>query len=100
MSIRVSNVRLDIDAPEAELPQHLARILGLRPEELHCWRILRKSLDARTRSALQFVYTAEVNLPEEEARITALAERGRSRQAVVELHEEPPFTMPSPGKVP
>ena len=31
MSIRIANVRLGIDEPEALLPEQLARILGLAP---------------------------------------------------------------------
>jgi len=62
MPIRVSNLRLRLDEPEAELSGHLARLLGLAPEDLPPWRILRKSLDARDKDALQFVYTAEVSV--------------------------------------
>ena len=63
MSLRISNVRLGIDTPEAELPRRLATILGVRPDDLLSWRILRKSLDARDKRSLQFVYSAEVVLP-------------------------------------
>ncbi len=69
MSLRISNVRLSVDEPEAVLPERLARILGLAPAALGHWRILRKSLDARNKNALQFVYTAEVSLLEDEDRI-------------------------------
>ena len=69
MSIRVSNLRLSLDEPEEALPVHLARALGVKPEVVIDWRILRKSLDARDRAALQFVYTAEVTLPADEDRV-------------------------------
>jgi uncharacterized FAD-dependent dehydrogenase len=100
MSLRVSNLRLGLDEPEAALPGHLARVLGLQREEVAQWRILRKSLDARHRGALQFVYTAEITLPEEEARIARLAKRAGSVRAIVERHEEAPFVMPPPGDMP
>src|SRR3954469_1571816 len=64
MPVRIFNVRLGIDEPEAVLPDRLARILGLPPAAVRRWRILRKSLDARHRDALQFVYTAEIAVPE------------------------------------
>jgi uncharacterized FAD-dependent dehydrogenase len=100
MSIRISNIRLPIDEPEAALVGYVAHLLGLRPDEVERWRILRKSLDARHKDALQFVYSAEVILPAEEARVVELVRRGRKRQAVVERYQEPAFMMPAPGHCP
>jgi uncharacterized FAD-dependent dehydrogenase len=100
MSIRVSNVRLPVDESEAALPGYLARLLGLRPDEVQEWRILRKSLDARRKDALQFVYSAEITIPADATRIVQLARRGRKHQANVELFQEPPFTMPAFGSRP
>ncbi|MBY0524134.1 MAG: NAD(P)-binding protein [Gemmataceae bacterium] len=100
MSIRVSNVRLGLDESETALVGQLARVLGLNPTDVTRWRILRKSLDARDKGSLHFVYTAEVNVAEDETRIVTRARNTHSRKAVVELHEEPPFAMPPPGARP
>jgi uncharacterized FAD-dependent dehydrogenase len=100
MSIRVSNVRLSVDENEAALPGHLGRLLGLGPDELQQWRILRKSLDARRKDALQFVYSVEITIPADSARMVQLARRGRKHQANVELFHEPLFTIPAPGSRP
>jgi len=97
MSIRVSNLRLGLDEPEASLPEHLARVLGMAPADVRHWRILRKSLDARDRDALQFVYTAELSGPQEEAQLVELARRGRRHAVRVDQYEEPAFTLPPPG---
>ncbi len=97
MSLRISNVRLSVDEPEANLPARLARILGIKPEALGRWRILRKSLDARDKDALQFVYTAEVAVPEGEARLAALAHRSAHPAARIDLYEEEPFEVPRSG---
>jgi uncharacterized FAD-dependent dehydrogenase len=97
MSLRVSNLRLALDEPEAALPDHIARALGLRPEFLATWRILRKSLDARDKSALAFVYTVEIALPEGEGHLASAAARADVR---VEEQAEAPFTMPEPGARP
>jgi uncharacterized FAD-dependent dehydrogenase len=100
MPLRVSDVRLALDTPEAVLPVYLARVLGVAPEAIRSWRILRKSLDARDKDALQFVYAAEVTLPEDEA---VLVERLRHRThpvARVDLYQETPFAMPPPGSAP
>src|SRR5260370_33597275 len=55
MPLRVSNLRLGIDEPEAELAHRLAKLLGLRPDNLRPWRILRKRLAARDEDALSLV---------------------------------------------
>jgi uncharacterized FAD-dependent dehydrogenase len=96
MSVRLSNVRLPVEEPEAHLPRRLARILGLAPSALQRWRILRKSLDARHKDALQFVYTAEVSLPADEAQVVARAAR-RAAPVRLEVFDEEPFVMPPPG---
>jgi uncharacterized protein len=100
MSLRISNVRLGVDEPETLLPQRLARILGLSPAALTHWRILRKALDARNKNALQFVYTAEVSLPEDEASLAARAARTRHPVARIDIYQETPFIVPTPGTRP
>ncbi len=97
MPLRISNVRLSIDDPEAALPQRLAHVLGLSRDAPLQWRILRKALDARDKGALQFVYTAEVTVPEDEARLAARSAHGRAR---VDLYREEPFVVPPPGDRP
>lgn len=97
MSIRVSNLRLSLDEPEASLPVHLARALGVKPDAIGSWRILRKSLDARVKDQFQFVYSAEVRSPENEARLVAQARRKRHGEILVEQHAEPVVRPPALG---
>jgi len=63
MRLRINNLRLPVEAQEAELPAQIARRLGLKSAELGPWRILRKSLDARARDDLRFVYSVAVEVP-------------------------------------
>ena len=98
MSLRVSNLRLPIEEPEARLPDHLARTLGLKPTDISRWRILRKALDLRDKHQLRFVYNFEVDLPTDEAKV--LSRLSGYSSAQVELFQEPPFAMPSPGTRP
>jgi uncharacterized FAD-dependent dehydrogenase len=100
MPLRVSNLRLSIDEPESAVGDRVARSLGLAPSDLRGWRLLRKSLDARDGHAPQFVYSAEVVLPEGERRVAELARRAARRGLRVDLYEEEPFTMPPPGPEP
>src|SRR5262249_5915976 len=97
MSIRISNLRLGLDEPESALPAHLARVLGLAEHELRRCQILRKTLDARVKEDLLFVYTAEVALAQDEDRIVNLVRR-TSQPVQIEIHEEPTFRMPASGK--
>src|SRR6478672_6640847 len=100
MTLRVSNVRLSIDEPEAALPGRLARLLGLPAGAPLRHRILRKALDARDSRALQFVYTAEVAVDDDEALLAKLAGRTSHPRARVERYEEEPFVLPPPGPAP
>ena len=96
MSIRVSNLRLPIEEPEAALPTHLARALGVSATELTRWRIVRKALDLRDKRQLRFVYNFDVDLAGNEGAVVARAHGSEQ----VELHHEPPFAMPEPGSEP
>ena len=97
MTLRISGVRLSVDEPEARLPERLAAVLGVSRGDLLRWRILRKSLDARDKDALQFVYTAEAAVPDEDK---LLAGRASRRAAKVERYEEEPFVVQAPGARP
>lgn len=100
MSLRISNLRLSLDEPEAALAAHLARALGIAPADLGAWRILRKSLDARVKDQFQFVYTAEVRSPVNERRLKAVARPKRRGEILIEQRDEPAFQLPSLGEQP
>jgi uncharacterized FAD-dependent dehydrogenase len=100
MAIRVSNLRLGLDESEAALADHLARALGVAASVLGPWRILRKSLDGRVKDSFHFVYSVEVELPQDEARLIALAQRRRHADVRIEPHQEPPFVLPPRGNLP
>jgi uncharacterized FAD-dependent dehydrogenase len=99
MPIRISNLRMDLDEPESSLPERLASVFRVPLAQLGRWRILRKSLDARVKDAVCFVYTAEVAPPEDEDRLLKLGRRGH-REIRVERHREPEFALPPPGPTP
>lgn len=77
----------------------MAKALDVRPDEIERWRILRKSLDARDKHDLAFVYSVEVVVPADERRIVERAGRKRAR-VEAELYAEPPFEMPPAGGEP
>src|SRR3954451_14791207 len=65
MSIRVANIRLELGESEEGLPEKIAARLGLGASAIAQWRILRKSLDARSHDDLHFTYSAAVELAED-----------------------------------
>jgi hypothetical protein len=95
MPLRVNNLRLAVEAPEESLRESLAQALGVRPSDVGRWRILRKSLDARSRNELVFVYSAAVNLEDREERV--FRER---RDPRIEKYEPPHFHELLPGREP
>lgn len=100
MSLRISNLHLDIDEPEEALPGRLCSVLGVPADTVQAWRILRKSLDARDKKALQFVYTAEVVVPGEEERLLRQAGRKVRGGVRIDPYEDEPFETPTPGNQP
>jgi hypothetical protein len=100
MSIRVFNVRLSLDEAEATLGKRLAGILRVPESDLGTWRILRKSLDARDKDRITFVYSLVANVPDQEARIAQLASRDAGQEPRIEFYSEPAFFMPEPGTRP
>jgi uncharacterized protein len=93
MPWRVTNLELPVEAPEEALGDLLSRKLGVPRGELGAWRILRKSLDARARDRLKFVYSALVDAP-------ALARRGSAALPGLEHFEPPAFDDPPAGDAP
>lgn len=95
MPLRLTNLELPVEADEGTLPELISLRLGLSPAESFTWRIVRKSLDARSRDALRFVYTIVVTWPEEQAWLA----RNRNRVGC-ELFEPAQFEEPSAGTEP
>jgi len=101
MPIRLSNIRLSIDEPELALAERAAGVLDVPPQEIERWRILRKSLDARDKSNISYVYSLEVAAgdPGAEPQLVHRASR-RSKQIGAELYDSPRFEIPTPGSQP
>jgi uncharacterized FAD-dependent dehydrogenase len=99
MQYRVTNLRLPVEVPESEISDRFCRQLGIRADDLAAWKILRKSLDARQKSQLEFVYTVQLSLPE-----SSSGDKSKFRPATSHLKVEPyepePFEDPMPGSEP
>lgn len=97
MSLRLSNIRLGVDADEQELPSRIAQTLGVAVGDIGPWRILRKSLDARDPDDLSFVYATEVEVPHESHYLEMEPVRGGVQ---ISAYSEEPFEMPEAGSTP
>ncbi len=95
MPLRLTNLELPVEEPEELLGELIARRLGVSPADFSSWRILRKSLDARSRDSLRFVYTVHVTWPGE-------AEWFQSHPSTtgVERFDPLPFDEPLAGRAP
>ena len=100
MSIRISNLSLPVEEPETNLPSHLTRLLGLKLTDLGHWRVARKALDLRDKRQLRFVYNFELELPVDESLVVRQSAIRSQLSAQIELHNEPPFSMPELGSIP
>ena len=97
MPLRVSNLQLPVTVPESELPRHLAQRLGITPEQFTRWRVLKKSLDARSARDLKFVYTSLIEIPDEVLNSAAVQQRLKND---VQSFTPPDFDDPPSGQRP
>jgi hypothetical protein len=103
MPIRLTNIRMPIDEPELALAERAAAALNVPAAEIARWRILRKSLDARNKSQIEYVYSLEVAADDgaDEGQLLGRASRSAKAQGIAaELYREPPFEMPPAGTQP
>jgi uncharacterized protein len=97
MPLRISNLRLPIEASEEQLPSSVASSLGVALSDLPAWRILKKSLDARSSMDLRHVFTVLVDAPEEWSGSRAIESRLGSN---LQWYTVPPFEDPPSGSQP
>ncbi|MEO8494295.1 MAG: NAD(P)-binding protein, partial [Planctomycetota bacterium] len=93
MAVRITNLRMPVEQPETELSGRIARRLKLPEQEIQRWRILRKSLDARSRSDLKFVYSVIVDVRDEPACLKRLA-----MDRDIAIYQPESFDDPQPGQ--
>lgn len=63
--LRLTDVTLPLDHPEHALKDAVLARLGVRPDELRSMSVFRRAYDARKKSAIQLVYTIDVELADE-----------------------------------
>ena len=64
--IRISEIKLALGKSESLLPKKAAKLLGIKEQEIQRWQIFKKSLDARKKDNIHYVYVIDVVVAEEE----------------------------------
>ncbi len=95
MLYRVTDIKIDIDADSEDITGHIARRLGVPPQEVGDYTIVKKALDARKKERLFFVYTVDVSLGKK-----AAASMARRKLSGVFVREPQPELPVTPGTVP
>ncbi len=67
MSLRLREIKLQLDEDETLLPEKVAQSLNLAPASLLNFKIVRKGIDARRKSSIYRVYTVEFDVVDEAA---------------------------------
>lgn len=86
--IRIRDISLPADHTDKQLRQAAAKILRLTPNDLSDFRIARKSLDARKKDHIEWIYTLDVNLKGNEAQ--AIRRGGSKVSPTPEFHYDIP----------
>ena len=63
--LRLTNLRVPLDMASGSLRPLLEKKLSLQPGELLSWQIVRRSVDARDKSDVHFVYTIDISVADE-----------------------------------
>jgi len=84
--IRIEEINLNIDTPEAELKSRIAIILALPEVDILSYQIVKKAIDSRKKSNIQFVYSVDVKVRDIKA-ITEWSVRYRTRVQTPYVYE-------------
>ncbi len=63
--IQIQQIKLKIPHTEVAIEKKFCRLLRISPRQVRSWKILRRSLDARRKPELYYVYTVEVETARE-----------------------------------
>lgn len=85
MSLRLREVALHLDQDESELGGVIASSLGMVPDDINSWTIVRKAVDARKKSDILRVYTVDFNCRDEAKALLANRHLQRLLKTPVEI---------------
>lgn len=92
--IQISQLKLPVSHTEAQLLHKIEKVLHVHSTDITEWKILKKSIDARDKSRLLFVYTIGVRLSSEKTERSILIRGGKNH---VSAYSAPEYHFPEGG---
>ena len=92
--IRITQLKLPVTHKEEDLVLKAAKILRISPDSIRSWRIVKKSVDARKKGEILFIYTIDI----ETGREKQVVEKAKSPQ--ISLEKERFYQFPKKGTTP
>ncbi|MGN0433106.1 MAG: NAD(P)/FAD-dependent oxidoreductase [Bilifractor sp.] len=92
--IQISQLKLPVSHTEAQLLHKIEKVLHVRSTDITEWKILKKSIDARDKSRLLFVYTIGVRLSSEKTERSILIRGGKNH---ISAYSAPEYHFPEGG---
>lgn len=89
--IRINQIKLPIEAKEKELKQAISKSIRVKPEEIREYIIRKRSIDARKKNEIKFIYAVDVHVKNEE-KVVKLAKNPN-----VTIAKEVPYTVTITG---
>lgn len=74
--LRVPEIKLSLAQSERQLPDVLSKTLGIRQEDIKGWSIYKKSIDARKKEMISFVYSIDFQVDNEDKVLKRLSRKG------------------------
>ena len=85
--LRISNLKFDISIELSALPELVAKALGATAN-FSSFKVVKRAVDARSRTQVYFVYTIDIETPEEDLILR------RNLSGVEKIIPEPPLSIP------
>ena len=92
--LQISQLKLPVSHTEVQLLHKIEKVLHVRSTDITEWKILKKSIDARDKSRLLFVYTIAVRLSSEKTERSILIRGGKNH---VSAYSAPEYHFPEGG---
>ena len=96
--IEITQLKLPVLHTRADLENQIAHQLRIRPEEIKSWKITRRSVDARKKEELKYVYTIHVEMTAGKTAEKKLTAKSKHKNIML-IHPED-YHFPEPGSLP
>jgi len=64
--LRIAEIKIDLDEDEGNIIHKVCKKIGISPESIKSWSIFKKSIDARKKDNIYFVYTIDIEIDKED----------------------------------